>query len=67
MLPSKDLSHDPAMNAEEVARYLGIAVGTVYNKVHDGEIPFFRVGRAVRFRRSVIDSWVEEQTAEGVA
>ena len=50
------------MNADQVAEYLGIAVGTVYNKVSRGEIPFFKVGRAVRFRRSVIDEWVEEQT-----
>lgn len=51
------------MTVEEAAAYLGYAVGTLYNKVQAGEIPHKKLGRAVRFRRSELDTWVEEQTA----
>ena len=51
---------DRLMTAEEVAAYLGYALGTVYNKVQAGEIPHKRLGRAIRFRRSEIDAWIEE-------
>lgn len=51
---------DRLMTAEEVATYLGYALGTVYNKVQAGEIPHKRLGRAIRFRRSEIDAWIED-------
>jgi excisionase family DNA binding protein len=52
---------DRALTVDEVARYLGLAKGTIYNKVHRREIPFFKVGRAVRFRRSKLDEWLRTQ------
>ena len=51
---------DRLMTAEEVATYLGYALGTIYNKVQAGEIPHKRLGRTIRFRRSDIDAWIEE-------
>ncbi len=55
---------DRLMTAEEVASYLGVATGTIYNKVSRDEIPYVKVGRAVRFRRGEIDRWTEEQAAK---
>lgn len=52
------------MTAEQVANYLGIAVGTVYNKVSRNEIPYVKVGRSVRFRRAAIDGWMEERPTQ---
>ncbi len=49
------------MTVDELASYLSISTGTIYNRVSKGEIPFVKVGAAVRFRRSEIDRWVEEQ------
>jgi len=38
-----------ALRVGEVARLLGIAPVTVYKYVRQGTLPYFRVGRAVRF------------------
>ena len=50
---------DEIMTVEEVAAYLKLSPGTIYNKVSRDEIPFLKLGGAVRFRRSEIDSWAE--------
>lgn len=72
-MPSNE-TIDRLLTAEEVAAYLGVATGTIYNKASRDEIPFVKVGRSLRFRRSEIDAWIDEQNprtddtaAEGVA
>lgn len=59
-MTSKDFN-DRLLTVAEVARYVGLAQGTIYNKVNRGEIPYVKLGRAVRFRRSEIDAWIENQ------
>ena len=50
------------MTAADVAEYLKIDKQTVYRKARAGEIPSFRIGRAVRFERPGIEDWVRAQT-----
>lgn len=57
---SKD-APEPLMTADEVAEYLSVSPGTIYNRTSKGEMPFVKVGSSLRFRRSEIDRWVEEQ------
>lgn len=54
-------TQEPWVTAEEAAKHLGYALGTLYNKVTAGEIPHRRIGRTLRFRLSELDAWVEEQ------
>jgi excisionase family DNA binding protein len=42
----------------ELASYLGIKPKTLYAKIK--EIPHYKVGRLVRFRREEIDAWMEQ-------
>ena len=49
---------DEVLTAEELAAYLKVDVQTVYRKFRAGEIPGVRIGRAVRFKREVVDSWL---------
>lgn len=51
------------LTADEIAEHLGFTKGTVYQKVSRGEIPYVKLGRAVRFRLSEIEEWIEEQDA----
>lgn len=44
------------MNTKEVAEYLGISVGRVWNLVSEGKIPHGKNGRNF-FRKSEIDTW----------
>ena len=46
------------MTAQEVATYLRCSVSTVRRFVMRGEIPHYRLGKMVRFRRREVDSWL---------
>lgn len=46
------------MTAEELAEYLKLDPQTIYRKFRRGEIPGVRIGRAVRFKRDIIDGWL---------
>jgi excisionase family DNA binding protein len=49
------------LEAEEVARYLGMRIDWVYREVRAGRLPHIRLGRAVRFRRESINAWLAAQ------
>ena len=45
----------------EVAAALQISAQTVYRYVANGEIPFHKLNRAVRFKPSEIENWIESR------
>ena len=47
------------LSIEDVAIYLGIKKSTLYSKVKTGEIPHYRLGRLLKFRKEDIDRWME--------
>ena len=50
------------LTAAEVAKLTGFAEGTIRHFVSQKRIPVVRISaRCVRFRRSDIDSWLEQQ------
>lgn len=55
---------DRLLTAREAGRYLGLAEGTVRNKANKDEIPFVKLGKSLRFRKSELDRWIIDQTAE---
>ena len=56
---------DRLLTVQELANYLGVPVATIYawRYRHEGP-PGFRVGRHVRFRRSDIEEWLNNQLDE---
>ena len=46
------------MTVKELAEYLKVDPQTVYRKFRQGELPGVRVGKAIRFKRDVIDAWL---------
>jgi len=50
------------MTVKELADYLRLNELTIYKKVKLGEIPAVKVGRAVRFKKDVIDKWLEVES-----
>lgn len=63
-----DKKADPWMTAQEAADYVGLALGTVWNKARAGEMPSYRVGkRSYRFRRSELDAWIESGATKPAA
>ena len=48
------------LNIDELSEYLGIKKSSLYSKVERKEIPFYRIGRLVRFKKAEIDLWMEK-------
>jgi excisionase family DNA binding protein len=46
------------MTLEEVAQFLQLQPQTVYKWAQEGQIPGAKLGKEWRFRRSVLDEWV---------
>lgn len=48
------------ITVDEAAQYLGYKRQTIYNKVHNKEIPFHRLGpKTIRFKKSELDIWAK--------
>lgn len=53
------------MTTEQVAIYLGTSVGQIRNLVSRGLIPYYKLGRSNRYRRSDLDCLIEKQKRGG--
>ncbi len=49
------------MTLREVAQYLGLHVMTVYKLTREGHFPAAKIGGQWRFKRDVLDEWLERQ------
>ncbi|MBL7081297.1 MAG: helix-turn-helix domain-containing protein [Candidatus Omnitrophica bacterium] len=47
------------MTARQLADYLQLNEMTIYKRVRLGEIPAVKMGRVLRFKKNVIDKWLE--------
>lgn len=53
------------MNVEEAAQYVGLCTFTVRRLARQGSLPAAKIGRAYRFKREDIDSYLREQYNKG--
>jgi len=54
------------LTIEELSEYLGIKRSTLYQRVGRREIPFYRFGRLIRFKKADIDLWMEAFRNEAI-
>ncbi|MBX3176143.1 MAG: helix-turn-helix domain-containing protein [Candidatus Hydrogenedentes bacterium] len=47
------------MTVEDVARYLKLKPQTVYKWAQEGQIPATKLGKEWRFRRRILDEWID--------
>jgi excisionase family DNA binding protein len=52
---------------QEVSEYLGIEVSTLYAWVHTRQIPYYKIGRLVKFKVEEIEQWVNQRKVEVVS
>jgi excisionase family DNA binding protein len=50
---------------QEAAELLGVSLHTLYTWVHRRQIPFQKVGHALRFSPRALDEWLEGQASPG--
>lgn len=55
------------MTLREVAQYLGLHVMTVYKLTREGRVPAAKIGGQWRFKRDVLDEWLEIQMHRNAA
>lgn len=63
--PSSLKNESGWMTTEQVAKYLNTSVGQVRNLVSRGLIPYYKLGRLNRYRRSDLDCLIEKQKRGG--
>jgi excisionase family DNA binding protein len=52
---------EPYIDKVEVARRLGVQVRTIDNWMRQGKIVYFKIGRAVKFKWSDVDSFMRDR------
>jgi excisionase family DNA binding protein len=57
--PLPNRTDDTLLNVKELAKYLSVEPSWVYKKVQQGLLPYFKVGKYLRFQKSEIDKVVE--------
>ncbi len=51
---------DPLLTLTDVAEYLQVAERTVYLWAQKSQIPSFKLGNVWRFKKSDLETWIEE-------
>jgi excisionase family DNA binding protein len=50
------------MDIRQAAEYLGISGDTLYRYASEGFVPAFKLGNRWRFKKSLLDSWMDEKS-----
>lgn len=52
----------PWMTAQQAWQYIGLpSVKALYQAIRRGDIPHYRCGRRLRFKRAELDAWLERK------
>ena len=55
---------DSFKNINDIAALLGVKVATIYAWVHTKQIPYYKIGRLVKFDLEQIEKWVQEKRVD---
>src|SRR5437763_11798269 len=50
------------MNIRQASQYLGVSPDTLYKYVSEERIPAFKLGNRWKFKKSILDSWMEDKS-----
>jgi len=53
---------DALLDVVQLADYLNVSKAWVYDRIRDNEIPHYKFGKYLRFRKREIDKWIETQS-----
>jgi excisionase family DNA binding protein len=53
------------MNIRQASQYLGISPDTLYKYVYEEKIPAFKLGNRWKFKKTILDAWMERKSALG--
>lgn len=55
------------MDIRQASEYLGISGDTLYRYASEGFVPAFKLGNRWRFKKSLLDAWMDEKSGVKVA
>ena len=55
------------MNLRQASQYLGVSTDTLYRYICNGVVPAFKLGSRWKFRKSVLDRWMERKMRQSYA
>ena len=50
------------MDIRQASEYLGISGDTLYRYASEGFVPAFKLGNRWRFKKALLDAWMEEKS-----
>ncbi len=53
------------MNIRQASQYLGVSPDTLYKYVYEEKIPAFKLGNRWKFKKTILDQWMERKSAPG--
>lgn len=53
------------MNIRQASEYLGVSPDTLYKYVSEEKIPAFKLGNRWKFKKTILDSWMERKSSVG--
>ncbi|MDI6755447.1 MAG: helix-turn-helix domain-containing protein [Thermodesulfobacteriota bacterium] len=53
--------NEEVLTIKEASGYLKIAEKTLYRFIREQNIPAFKLGKEWRFKRSLLDAWIEKR------
>ena len=53
------------MNIRQASQYLGVSPDTLYKYVSEEKIPAFELGNRWKFKKSILDNWMENKSLNG--
>ena len=53
------------MNIRQASEYLGVSPDTLYKYVSEERIPAFKLGNRWKFKKTILDSWMERKSSAG--
>ena len=52
------------MNIRQASQYLGVSRDTLYRYINEGVIPAFKLGNRWKFRKTILDRWMERKMSQ---
>lgn len=53
------------MNIRQASEYLGVSTDTLYKFVSEDTIPAFKLGNRWKFKKALLDRWMERKSGDG--
>jgi len=66
MADTRELSRE-VMNIRQASAYLGVSTDTLYKYVYEEKIPAFKLGNRWKFKKTILDAWMEKKSLGGNA